>query len=162
MMAATAVIRGGRVVDGVDHSGEPKDILLDGEWILEIGPPWVDAPQAAATIDATGMLIHPGLVNGHTHGTGNFAKGTADRWSLELLLAAAPWTSGNHTLEDAYLNTLIWTAPLQLDQLSWLFWEQAALDQGSNRDLITHEPQPVSAGDRAWAGFERWPRRDAG
>ena len=24
--------------------------------------------------------------------------------------------------------------------------------------LITHEPQPVSAGDKAWAGFGRWPR----
>jgi len=27
-----------------------------------------------------------------------------------------------------------------------------------NMFLITHEPQPVSAGDKAWAGFGRWPR----
>ena len=24
--------------------------------------------------------------------------------------------------------------------------------------LITHEPQPVSVSDRAWAGFGRWPK----
>jgi len=29
---------------------------------------------------------------------------------------------------------------------------------GVNHFLITHEPQPVSAGDKAWAGFGRRPR----
>jgi len=114
MAGVTAVIRGGRVVDGGDHTGEPADILLDGEWIRDVGPPGLAAPEGAEIIDAKGMLIHPGLINGHTHGTGNLAKGTGDRWSLELLLAAAPWTSGNHTLEDAYLNTLIGAAEMLL------------------------------------------------
>ena len=30
-----------------------------------------------------------------------------DRWTLELLLAAGPWISGNRTLEDKYLSTYI-------------------------------------------------------
>ena len=32
----------------------------------------------------------------------------------------------------------------------------------SKSPLITHEPQPVSAGDKAWAGFGRWPRSGGG
>ena len=52
-------------------------------------------------------LLHPGLINAHTHGHGNLAKGMGDRWTLELLLAAAPWIGGNRTLEDKYLSTLI-------------------------------------------------------
>src|SRR5205814_10175293 len=30
-----------------------------------------------------------------------------DRWTLELLLAAAPWVAGGRTLEDKYLTTYI-------------------------------------------------------
>jgi len=33
-----------------------------------------------------------------------------------------------------------------------------AITAGTLGFLITHEPQPVSAGDKAWAGFGRWPR----
>jgi guanine deaminase len=53
------------------------------------------------------MLLHPGLVNAHTHGHGSLAKGMGDRWTLELLLAAGPWISGNRVFEDSYLSTLI-------------------------------------------------------
>ena len=33
-----------------------------------------------------------------------------DRWTLELLLTAAPWISGNRTAEDKYLTHLHWRA----------------------------------------------------
>src|SRR5205814_1301622 len=38
-------------------------------------------------------------------GHGNLAKGLGDRWSLELLLSAAPWITGGRTAEDKYLST---------------------------------------------------------
>ena len=41
-------------------------------------------------IDASRRLVHAGLVNAHTHSHGNLGKGMGDRWSLELLLTAAP------------------------------------------------------------------------
>ncbi|HEY1299486.1 MAG TPA: amidohydrolase family protein, partial [Stellaceae bacterium] len=40
-----------------------------------------------------------------THGHGNLAKGMSDRWTLELLLTAAPWITGNRSDEDRYLST---------------------------------------------------------
>ena len=73
----------------------------------EIGPPGMAAPADAAAVDAAGRLLMPGLVNAHTHGHNNLAKSLGDRWTLELLLNAAPWLTGGRTLEDKHLSTLI-------------------------------------------------------
>ena len=101
------IIRGGRLLDIARHAAEPADILIDGDTVREIGPPGTAAPADAATLDATGRLLMPGLVNAHTHGHNNLAKSLGDRWTLELLLNAAPWITGGRTLEDKYLSTLI-------------------------------------------------------
>ena len=70
------------------------------------------APAGATVIDARRRLLHPGLVNAHTHGHGNLAKGMGDRWTLELLLTAGPWITGNRSAEDKYLTTLIGAAEM--------------------------------------------------
>jgi len=101
------VVRGGRLVDVAGHLAPETDILIEGDTIRAVGPPGLAAPPEAASIDAVGMLMHPGLINGHTHGHGNLAKGLGDRWSLELLLTAAPWIGGSRRLDDKYLTTLI-------------------------------------------------------
>ncbi len=102
-----SVVRGGRLLDAAAHRAEPADILIEGDTVLEVGQPGMAAPEGAPIIDAEGRLIMPGLVNAHTHGHGTLAKGMGDRWSLELLLNAAPWISGNRTLEDSYLGAFL-------------------------------------------------------
>ncbi len=99
------IVRGGLVLDIAAGTAEPADILIEGDTIREIGPPGCAAPEGAAEIDAADRLLHPGLVNAHTHGHGNLGKGMGDRWTLELLLTAAPWITGNRTAEDRYLST---------------------------------------------------------
>src|SRR5260370_10988820 len=99
------MLRGGRVLDIAAGTAEPGDILIEDDTIREIGPPGCPAPADAVEITAARRLLHPGLVNAHTHGNGNLAKGMGDRWSLELLLSAAPWITGNRTVEDKYLST---------------------------------------------------------
>src|SRR5919197_246825 len=99
------VIRGGRLLDVRGHRADPADLLIVGDTIREIGAPGLKAPADARTIDARGTLLHPGLINAHTHGHGNLAKGMGDRWTLELLLSAAPWITGNRNAEDKYLST---------------------------------------------------------
>src|SRR5580700_3636840 len=99
------IVRGGRVLDIAAGTAEPADILIDGDTIREIAAPGSPAPEGAAEIDAARRLIHPGLVNAHTHGHGNLGKGMGDRWTLELLLTAAPWITGNRSLDDRYLST---------------------------------------------------------
>jgi guanine deaminase len=98
------LIRGGRLVEG------RADILIRDDAIAEIGTP--QAPAGTKEIDARGKLLHPGLINAHMHGHGNLAKGMGDRWTLELLLTAAPWITGHRSLEDKYLATLIGAAEM--------------------------------------------------
>ena len=101
------IIRGGRLVDAGRPAAESGDVLVVGDTIREVGPPGLAAPADAVTLDARDRLLHPGLINAHTHGHGNLAKGMGDRWTLELLLAAAPWISGNRTPDDKYLSTYV-------------------------------------------------------
>jgi 5-methylthioadenosine/S-adenosylhomocysteine deaminase len=103
-MSATTIVRGGRVLDVRARRAEPADILITGDTIREVGPPVMPAPGDATVIDARGTLLHPGLVNAHTHAHGNLAKGMGDLWTLELLLTAGPWISGGRTLEDRYVS----------------------------------------------------------
>lgn len=107
MTASPIVIRGGRVIDAARRTVEPRDVLVTGDTIAEIGPPGLAAPADVRVIDAAGRLISPGLINAHTHGHGALARGSGDRWTLELLLNAAGWLGGNRTMEDRYLSTQI-------------------------------------------------------
>lgn len=108
------VIRGGKLLDIAKRKAIPADILIEGDTIAEIGRPGLGAPEGAAVIDARHRLLHPGLINAHTHGPGNLAKGLHDRWSLELLLTASQWVGSGRNLEDKYLSAMIGAAEMVL------------------------------------------------
>jgi 5-methylthioadenosine/S-adenosylhomocysteine deaminase len=100
------VIRGGRVLDVARRSADPRDIVVTGDTIAELVSP--GRPVAdARVVDATGKLLIPGLANAHTHGHGVLGRGAGDRWTLELLLNAAPWLTGSRSVEERYLSALI-------------------------------------------------------
>ena len=101
------VIRGGRVLDIDKHQANPADVLIRENCIAEIVAPGTAAPEHAEPIDASERLLMPGLINAHTHSHGGLAKGSGDRWTLELLLNAAPWISGHRTAEHMYLSSLV-------------------------------------------------------
>ena len=111
---AYTVLRGGHVLDIAAGTAAVSDILVDGDTIRELGPPGMAVPEGAAEIDAGGKLLHPGLVNAHTHAHGNLAKGMGDRWTLELLLTAAPWLGGNRGLDDLRLSAQIGAIEMML------------------------------------------------
>jgi 5-methylthioadenosine/S-adenosylhomocysteine deaminase len=104
---SVTIVRGGRLLDTRAHRADAADLLVRGDTIGEIGAPGLAAPSDATIVDARGLLLHPGLINAHTHGHGNLAKGMGDRWTLELLLTAATWISGNRSLEDKQLSTTL-------------------------------------------------------
>lgn len=63
-MALDLVIRGGTVVDGSGKSRFTADVgIADGN-IVEVGR--IKSP-AARTIDADGLIVSPGFIDGHTH-----------------------------------------------------------------------------------------------
>ncbi len=87
--------------------------MLDGR-IAAIGPPGMDAPDEAETVDASRRLLHPGLVNAHTHGHGNLGKSLGDCSTLELLLAAGPWISAFASPAEKRLSATIGAAEMVL------------------------------------------------
>src|SRR5262245_60555614 len=93
------IIRGGMVLDPVAWLG-PADILVQSGAIVAVGAPGMAAPEGTLEIDARRRLLHPGLVNAHTHGHGNLAKSEGDRWTLELLIAAGPHISAMAAAEE--------------------------------------------------------------
>ena len=97
------------------------------------------APADAAVVDATDRLIHPGLINAHTHGHGNLSKGMGDRFTLELLLTAAPWLGGNRSTEDKYLTTYIGALEMLMKGCTACY------------DLTVEFPQPTHEGLSACA-----------
>ena len=80
------VVRNGRVLDIKGHRAPPADILIAGDTIADIGPPGLAAPADAVTVDATDRLIHPGLINAHTHVAMSLLRGLADDLRLDVWL----------------------------------------------------------------------------
>src|SRR5882724_5591473 len=108
------IVRGGKLLDIAKRKAVPADILIKGDTIAEIGRPGLAAPAGATVIDARNRLMHPGLINAHTHGPGNLSKGLHDRWSLELLLTASQWNGIGRNLEDKHLSALIGASEMVL------------------------------------------------
>lgn len=107
------IIRGGLVLDATGFLGA-SDILVRDGVIVSVGAVGMPAPDDAATIDASRRLLHPGLVNAHTHGHGNLSRSMGDRITLELLLASAPHTSPYQSVEEKRVSATIGAAEMLL------------------------------------------------
>jgi 5-methylthioadenosine/S-adenosylhomocysteine deaminase len=101
------LIEGGRILTAGRLDGAFANLLIDGDRIAAVLQPEEPVTEDARRIDAVDRLLIPGLVNAHTHATVHLGKGLADRWSLELLLNAYPWTAGGRTLDLKHLSALI-------------------------------------------------------
>ena len=138
--AAHVVVRGGCVLDGDGWNGEHADILIEGDTIRAIGSPGMAAPADAAQVDATDRIILPGLVNAHTHGDATLSKGLGDRWTLELLLNAAPMRRQGVQLRDKALAARLAAAEMVRNGITACY------------DLFSEFPAPTPEGLEAVAG----------
>jgi 5-methylthioadenosine/S-adenosylhomocysteine deaminase len=107
------LIRDALISDAGSRRGVKGDILIKDGIIKEIGAT-LAVPEGANIVDASGLLVHAGLINAHTHGHGGLARGQGDKWTLELLLAAGPWITGGRSLQDKKLTTQIGAAEMVL------------------------------------------------
>ena len=60
------LIRGGRVVDPSQGMDAVLDVLLADGRVARVGE-GVDAPEGAETVDASGLVVAPGLIDVHVH-----------------------------------------------------------------------------------------------
>jgi cytosine/adenosine deaminase-related metal-dependent hydrolase len=135
------VLKGGQVLTAGLDGVEPLDILIDGDAIADVGHAL--APDGAQTIDATGLIILPGLINAHTHANNNLTRGSGDNWTLEDLRNYGSSVYANRTPEDDYLSAAIGAIEMLKTGCT------AAYDQFSAAPAITTES--VEAVVRAYA-----------
>jgi N-acyl-D-amino-acid deacylase len=60
------LIHGGRIIDGSGSAPFPGDVALTGDRIAAVGR--LGDAEATARIDATGLVVAPGLIDAHVHG----------------------------------------------------------------------------------------------
>jgi guanine deaminase len=140
------LIRGGLIAEAATRRAAPADILVEDGIIRAVGT-GLAAPADARVEDATGLLLHPGLINAHTHGHGGLARGLADTWTLELLLAAAPWMGGGRSLADKKLSTQLVAAEMALKGVT------AAYDLSAEAPLPTRDGMDAMAEAYAEVGL---------
>jgi 5-methylthioadenosine/S-adenosylhomocysteine deaminase len=87
----TLCITGGRVLHS-DGRVRTDDVVIDRDagQILAVGDE-TRAADATATLDATGGLVIPGLVNAHTHASMTLLRGYADDKPLDAWLREDIW-----------------------------------------------------------------------
>src|SRR6201998_3770495 len=62
------LIKNGRVVDPASRIDAPMDVLLDGEFVKEVGAPGkFSAIKGAEVFDASGMIVAPGFMSLRAH-----------------------------------------------------------------------------------------------
>ena len=89
------------LIKQVELNQQKVDILIERNLISRIGKDLV--AEDAEVIDATGMAVIPGLVNGHTHAAMTLFRGFADDMKLMLWLEQKIWPNeAKMTREDVY------------------------------------------------------------
>ncbi|MEM6713252.1 MAG: amidohydrolase family protein [Pseudomonadota bacterium] len=143
------VIRNGRLIDAKARSAEGADILVRNGAVAAVGAPGLAAPAGTASFDAAGALMHPGLVNAHTHGMGNLCKGQSDRFTLELLWTGAADMLDNQTLELKRLNTYIGAVEMVMKGCTCAYDLTFGVPLASTDELIAIGQAYLDAGMRA-------------
>jgi len=110
-MAGTAstLIKSGILLTMDSQRGDlPRgDLLIEGDRIADIGAN-LAAPAAAQTIDASGMIVMPGLVNAHQHTWQTGIRGIAGDWTLfDYGKNMHAGLATRYTSDDIYIANLI-------------------------------------------------------
>src|SRR5215831_8329050 len=85
----------GKVVDGSGRGPRQADVGLRGDRIAFIGDARKGKVEAARTIDATGMIVAPGFIDGHTHTLGDLSSEQTKSNQAYLLQGVTTVVTGN-------------------------------------------------------------------
>ena len=106
---ARTILKGGRVLRGSDLAlaQNPMDIVIEGDRIQAIEPD-VAVQDQDNVVDVSGLLMVPGLINGHFHSSEHFQKGRVENLPLEIWsqYMRAP-LAVQLTARQTYLRTMI-------------------------------------------------------
>ena len=95
------LIKGGHIIDPVNNIDQVMDLAIKGNKIAAIEKE-ISANQAKKVVDASGLIVSPGLIDMHTH---NFYGTVHNRYLANSFSAVPPdgftFRSGVTTVVDA-------------------------------------------------------------
>lgn len=105
-MPRRTLVRGGHVFD-LALPFEKADVLIEDGAIARVGQ-GIEAKDARV-VDASGMVVMPGLINAHTHSNQSIEKGLSDALPLDAWMVVASYGGAGATLKpkDLYLSTMV-------------------------------------------------------
>ncbi len=139
MASNTLLVSGGRVLRP-DCTVAEADVLVDRDAgrIAEIAPDLAADRDADETLDASGGIVMPGLVNAHTHVAMTLLRGYADDKPLDAWLREDIWPAeAELTAEDVRAGTELGLV------------EMIRSGTTTFADMYFHVPQVVAAVDEA-------------
>lgn len=103
------LLQGGLLLSSAEaECSNPADLLIQAGKIVAIGAD-LPIPPDTRVLDVSGLLLCPGLVNGHFHSHEHFHKGRYDNLPLELWMhyVRPPLPPAPLTPDQVYLRTMI-------------------------------------------------------
>lgn len=96
------------MTDRASVAPQSADVLIDGDVIAEVGTE-IEASDVDRVVDASDMLLMPGMVNAHIHTEQNTFRGRYPGLPLEVLMLYAYPLTGAAPLDDEmiHLRTLL-------------------------------------------------------
>src|SRR3954469_15228737 len=89
------LIVNGQVVDGSGKKARKADVGIRGDRIVFVGDARKAKLEATRTIDATGMIVAPGFIDGHTHTLGDLSNEQTKSNQAYLMQGVTTVVTGN-------------------------------------------------------------------
>lgn len=107
MSSVPLLLQGGLVIPSASEAAVQADVWIEDGVIRAIAPHIT--PTSQTVIDASKLILVPGLINGHFHSHEHFHKGRYDNLPLELWMhfVRPPVPPPPLTPEQVYLRTMI-------------------------------------------------------
>jgi 5-methylthioadenosine/S-adenosylhomocysteine deaminase len=89
-----------------DGRFQAASIVVDAGKIAGLAAP-TTVPAEWDIIDASSMIVLPGLINGHTHSYANLSRGLGGNLPLEYFALEGAWAAANRTDDEQYLSAML-------------------------------------------------------
>jgi len=149
------LLAGATVIIDAFAKQRTADLLIDGDRIAAIEPPGtIPAGAVDTAIDASRLLVAPGLINGHLHSWDHYLKGCVENLPMEVAMALIrPRRQVAITPRQMYLRTMI-GAIESLRTGATTLVDDLSLGQTFSRDHVDAALQAYrDSGTRALVGF---------